>query len=180
MRRRDLILGAAGAVVAPLAAGGQQTKSMRRIAVSMSTAENEPHEQSAVKAFVDALAQLGTREPLKPPHKSEVLCGPHFQIKRRRLRQIADALFDLERCFQDVKTGNCRRSRTGRQKARQYPHRGRLSGAVRSEKADDLPLLDLEGDVIHRRVTRIPLGKIFHADHRFFFFGSTSFRFSAA
>src|SRR5260370_4188040 len=127
-------------------------------------------DRAALANRIDALAQLDTRKPLKPPHKSEVLCGPHFQIKRRRLRQIAYAPFDFEWRFEDVKTGNCRRTRTWWQKARQYPHGGRLAGAVWSQKADDLSLLDLEGDVIHCRVSRIPLGKIFHADHRFFFF----------
>src|SRR5438067_284058 len=60
MRRRDLIAGTGAALTAyPLAAWAQQTEPMRRLAVSMSTAENEPHEQSAIKAFVGALAQLG-------------------------------------------------------------------------------------------------------------------------
>src|SRR5947207_2025276 len=59
MRRRDLILGAAGAlaVISPLSA--QQPGRPRRIGVLMSTAETEPQEQSAVAAFVAALEKLG-------------------------------------------------------------------------------------------------------------------------
>jgi putative ABC transport system substrate-binding protein len=59
MRRRELILGLGGTVAAPLAAWAQQPDQRRRVGVSMSTAEAEPHEQAAIKAFVAALARLG-------------------------------------------------------------------------------------------------------------------------
>jgi putative ABC transport system substrate-binding protein len=59
MRRRDLIVGLASAVTCASAGSAQQPGRSRRISVSMSTAENEPHERAAIEAFVDALARLG-------------------------------------------------------------------------------------------------------------------------
>jgi ABC-type uncharacterized transport system substrate-binding protein len=59
MRRRELIVGVAGTVAWPSIGSAQQRGLDRRIAVSMSTSENELHEQAAVKPFVAALAQLG-------------------------------------------------------------------------------------------------------------------------
>jgi len=90
------------------------------------------------------LPQLRAGKSLQPPNERQVFGGSHLMIKRRRLGEIADALLNFERRFDDIKTGNCRRARAGRQKARQHPHRGRLAGAIRSQKADDLAFLDLK------------------------------------
>jgi putative tryptophan/tyrosine transport system substrate-binding protein len=59
MRRRELIFGTLGALAATRPAWPQQPDRPRRIGVSMSTAENEPHEDAAIKAFVAALARVG-------------------------------------------------------------------------------------------------------------------------
>jgi putative ABC transport system substrate-binding protein len=59
MRRRELIFGTLGALAATRPAWPQQPDRPRRIGVSMSTAENEPHEDAAIKAFVAALARAG-------------------------------------------------------------------------------------------------------------------------
>jgi putative ABC transport system substrate-binding protein len=59
MRRREIVFGAGAAFAISRATLAQQTQRMRRVAVSMSTTEGEPHEESAVAAFADALAKLG-------------------------------------------------------------------------------------------------------------------------
>ena len=60
MRRRELILSIGGAVLAaPLAALAQVSERPKRLAVAMSTAEDEPHEQSAIAVLTAALEQLG-------------------------------------------------------------------------------------------------------------------------
>jgi putative ABC transport system substrate-binding protein len=58
MRRRDLVLGA-GAVFAAAPARAQQMDRIRRVAISMSTSEDDRREQSAAAAFADALGKLG-------------------------------------------------------------------------------------------------------------------------
>ena len=42
-------------------------------------------------------------------------------------------------CSQHIETGDVRRAGRGRQEAGEDAHRGGLPGAVRAEKADDLP-----------------------------------------
>src|SRR5262249_21493727 len=59
MRRRDLIVGLASTVTWTSLGSAQQSGRSRRIGVSMSTAEQEPHEQAAIKALVGALAVGG-------------------------------------------------------------------------------------------------------------------------
>jgi len=59
MRRREILILAGAAAVAHVLAARAQRPERRRVGVSMSTAENEPHEQAAIKAFAGALAQLG-------------------------------------------------------------------------------------------------------------------------
>src|SRR5262249_2241818 len=59
MRRRDLIVGLASTVTWTSLGSAQQSGRSRRIGVSMSTAEQEPHEQAAIKALVGALAVVG-------------------------------------------------------------------------------------------------------------------------
>jgi putative tryptophan/tyrosine transport system substrate-binding protein len=69
MRRRELILSVGGAVLAaPLAALAQVSERPKRLAVAMSTAEDEPHEQSAIAVLTAALEQLGWA----PGHNLEI------------------------------------------------------------------------------------------------------------
>src|SRR5205814_9554564 len=58
MRRREVIGGLVGAVTWVCVGCAQEPK-RHRIGISMSTAENELHEQAAIEAFVAALARLG-------------------------------------------------------------------------------------------------------------------------
>jgi ABC-type uncharacterized transport system substrate-binding protein len=62
MRRRQFITLISGAAAWPLAARAQQREPMRRIAVLMSFAENDPEAQLRSTAFRQALASLGWRE----------------------------------------------------------------------------------------------------------------------
>jgi putative ABC transport system substrate-binding protein len=59
MRRREFVMGLAGAVALPLAARAQQGERVRRIGVLMSTAADDPVGQTRNAAFLQGLAQLG-------------------------------------------------------------------------------------------------------------------------
>ena len=59
MRRRDLAVRLAGALMLPMAARAQQPEKPKRVAVLMSTAESEAHERAAIAAFVRAIEALG-------------------------------------------------------------------------------------------------------------------------
>jgi putative tryptophan/tyrosine transport system substrate-binding protein len=59
MRRREFIAGLAGAATLPMAVRAQQAESVRRIAVLMPYAENDPEANRRVSTFTQALADLG-------------------------------------------------------------------------------------------------------------------------
>ena len=45
-------------------------------------------------------------------------------------------------------------------------HRGGLARAVRAEDAEDLSLIDMEGDIVHHGLAPVPLGKPRYLDDR--------------
>jgi putative tryptophan/tyrosine transport system substrate-binding protein len=59
MRRRDFVVGLAGAAAWPVVALAQQGDRMRRIGMLMAFDENDPPAKSLVSAFTQALADLG-------------------------------------------------------------------------------------------------------------------------
>jgi putative tryptophan/tyrosine transport system substrate-binding protein len=71
MRRREFIVGLAGAAALPLAARSQQAERQRRIGVLLGLAESDPEGQARLGAFLQALQQLGWTD------------GRNIQILRR-------------------------------------------------------------------------------------------------
>jgi hypothetical protein len=64
MRRRDFVVGLAGAAAWPVVALAQQGDRMRRIGMLMAFDENDPPAKSLVSAFTQALADLGDESKL--------------------------------------------------------------------------------------------------------------------
>jgi putative tryptophan/tyrosine transport system substrate-binding protein len=71
MRRREFIVGLAGAAALPLAARSQQAERQRRIGVLLGLAESDPEGQARLGAFLQTLQQLGWTD------------GRNIQILRR-------------------------------------------------------------------------------------------------
>src|SRR5262249_9294336 len=80
--------------------------------------------------------------------------------------QVADAAPDLEGLLEYVIARHARGPAGGRHEAGQDPHGCRLARAVRAEEADDLALLDREGDVLDGRNRPVALGEAIDLDHR--------------
>src|SRR6516162_1836242 len=59
LRRREFIAGLGGAAALPLAARAQQRARMRRIAVFLPSAANDPESMSRVAALLQGLQELG-------------------------------------------------------------------------------------------------------------------------
>ena len=62
MRRRNVIVGLAGAAAWPFAARAQQAERTRRIGVLMNQAANDPEGRARIAAFLQGLQQLGWTE----------------------------------------------------------------------------------------------------------------------
>ena len=67
--------------------------------------------------------------------------------------------------LEDIEPGHGGGARGGWQKAGQDPHGGGFAGAVRPQKADDLALLHLEGNVVHSDSAGVSLGQTLYFDH---------------
>ena len=83
-----------------------------------------------------------------PQIKTDVFDGREVFIKREFLGHIADRLFDCFRPGDDIMTADEGAARCRRQNAAKHPDRGRLSGAVRSEKSENLPFRNRKGNPI--------------------------------
>jgi hypothetical protein len=62
MRRREFIVGAAGAIARPLLARAQQPGGPRRVGVLIPYGENDPDGRSWLSAFTQELSRLGWNE----------------------------------------------------------------------------------------------------------------------
>ena len=85
-----------------------------------------------------------------------------LHIERRKLRQITDTLLRLLRLLQYIMPIDQNPAFRCSQIACHNIHRRRLSRPIRSQEAIDLPLLDLEVQVIHRHMRTILLHQILH------------------
>ena len=119
------------------------------------------------RGFLDAFGDVGFGYAFQPSDEIEILADLHIWIDRRRFRQISDALLNLHGRLQHVEPGDFRRARRRRHEARQHPHRCRLASSIRSQEANDLALLDFEGNVIDGDSARVSLGETFDFNHNF-------------
>ncbi len=101
--------------------------------------------------------------------KIEVLFSGELAVKGGLLEDDADAFPDAVPALGHVETGDLSESRRRFEKGGQHVDRGRLAGAVRPEKPEQLTLWDGKGDMVHSRQAVELLGQILDPDriHRF-------------
>ena len=120
---------------------------------------------AAFADFADAALQIGSGQAFKFADELQVVADGHVGIEGGRFGQVADALLDFERLFEDVEARHVRRSRRGWQEACQDAHGGGFSGAVRTQETYDLALGNLEGNVVDGDSACVSLGKAFDRYH---------------
>ena len=97
--------------------------------------------------------------------EDEIFLDGHIEVERRLLGQIADVLLGFERIVKDVDARNRDVARGRREITRQNVHRRTLARTVGAKQADDLPLFDLEADVIHRTIRAVILYQMLNFYH---------------
>src|ERR1700730_12135978 len=94
-----------------------------------------------------------------------VLPGCQILVQTRILEDDAKALAHFVAMDGGIESVQLERSAGGPQQGREHFYRGRLAGAVWSEKRKDFPALDLEGNVVHRGKLTKTLDKVLYSNH---------------
>src|SRR5262249_17197209 len=89
----------------------------------------------------------------------------HVTVERHVLGEVADPTADLQRLLEHVVTRDPGCPARRRHEAGEDPHGRRLAGAVRTQEADDLSLLDREGHVLDGRDRPVALGEAINLNH---------------
>ena len=96
----------------------------------------------------------------------EIACRAQVRVDRQLARKIADQLARREAGPVAIDSEDCRRSPRGPHEIQQQPDRRGLSGAIRAEKAVDLPALDLEREILDGDDRSVVLRETVGADGR--------------
>src|SRR5690606_17504925 len=78
----------------------------------------------------------------------DVLLDRQVLVERETLAHVTDAGLDFLRLGEDIEPGDRASAAARREDAGQHPDRGRLAGAVRTKKAEDLALGHVERDAV--------------------------------
>ena len=107
---------------------------------------------------VQLVCQLLFLQTLGFPYKGQVLQGSLIDIDRGLLRQVADESLGLLRLLQNVKITDLDKSLRGGETAGHNVHSGGFPGSVGSQKAVDMSVFNLEGQVIDSQKVAIVFG----------------------
>ena len=94
------------------------------------------------------------------PDETEVFVHRHIRVKRRLLRQIADAALGGDGVFQNIHAVDFHRALVGRQVTGENIHGGGFARAVRAEKTENLAVVHFKADVAHGADFTIPFGEM--------------------
>ena len=122
-------------------------------------------EPAAFEDIFDASPPRVAVEILDAAAETKVFLDAHLKIERAAFRHVADIAAHAERIPEDIMAGDGGRPGGGGLVAGEDAHRGALAGAVVAEEADNLPALDVEGDVLDGGVVAIKFRQSTHMNH---------------
>src|SRR5689334_13103168 len=102
---------------------------------------------------------------LELAHELKIVEDLHFGIKGRVLWKVTDASPDFERLIGNIVTVDLDDPARSRHVSGDHPHRGSFAGAVGTEKAEDLALLNLERYPVDGGLGGIAFGQILNRNH---------------
>ncbi len=116
--------------------------------------------------ILDDVVTALLRDLVGSSEKVEVL--PHFDVvvDAEEVRHVADDGADRLGLADDVEAGDGRRSGRGAQEGGEHLDRRRLPGAVGADEAEDIPLFQVEAEVIHRDQCLILLAQLLDCDQQ--------------
>ena len=116
--------------------------------------------------MIRARRRLGG-QAVDPAEEVQVFLGGQVLIEGKALGHVADVLFDPVVFPDDVEAAHPAGAAGGQQQAVQHADGGGFARAVGPQKAEDLPLLHLEADVVHRLKSPEMAGEILDDYGRF-------------
>ena len=116
--------------------------------------------------MIRALQPVGG-QAVDPAEEVQVFLGGQVLIEGEALGHVADVLFDPVVFPDDVEAAHPALAAGGQQQAVQHADGGGFARAVGPQKAEDLPLLHLEADVVHRLKSPEMAGEILDDYGRF-------------
>ena len=105
-------------------------------------------EGDELQHLVDPLLERVPGQPVHPPPEHEVLAGAHVRVEGDVLWDHADGLLDRLRVAHHGVAGDGGVAAARLEQAAQHGDGGALAGAVGTEEAEDLALLDAEADAV--------------------------------
>ena len=115
----------------------------------------------------DPLPEPVGGQAVDPAEEVQVFLGGQVLIEGEALGHVADVLFDPVVFPDDVEAAHPALAAGGQQQAVQHADGGGFARAVGPQKAEDLPPLHLEADVVHRLKSPEMAGEILDDYGRF-------------
>ena len=122
-------------------------------------------EAAAREHAVKGVGDLSPRHAFDASDKAQIRGHAHVGVQGGMLGQIANAFAYLERVLEDVEPRDFDRPTGRRHEPGDDAHRRRLAGAIRAEKAQDLPGRHAERDIGDRGQVTVAFGEMLDFDH---------------
>ena len=114
-----------------------------------------------IESSINPLLQLGPLDPIEGGEELHILPGLQASVDRQMLRDIPQLRAEFSLVLPEILPFKFHASEIRLHQIADHVHGGALSRTVGAKKAEHLPLLDLDVQVIHHNLIIIFLCKIF-------------------